>query len=127
LSERFWDVYTELKSLEDIPKNKRGNMSNSNEEKAKAFLNTLLRNDSFSELKGFINTLIEDIVDFGTLSEYTIRRIVDMEKLKGTDKIFKEMKILKEELKEDYLEKEKERLKLLKKEIIIAIENRKES
>ena len=127
LSERFWDVYTELKSLEDIPKNKRGNMSNSNEEKAKAFLNTLLRSDSFSELKGFINTLIEDIVDFGTLSEYTIRRIVDMEKLKGTDKIFKEMKILKEELKEDYLEKEKERLKLLKKEIIIAIENRKES
>jgi superfamily II DNA or RNA helicase len=127
LSERFWDGYTELKSLEDISKNKRGNISNSNEEKAKAFLNSLLRNDSFKELESFIKTLIEDIVDFGTLSEYTIRRIVDMEKLSSDDKIFKEMEILKKELKEDYLEKEKERLKLLKKEIIIAIENRKES
>ena len=127
LSERFWDGYTELKILEDISKNKRGNISNSNEEKAKAFLNSLLRNDSFKELESFIKTLIEDIVDFGTLSEYTIRRIVDMEKLSCDDKIFKEMEILKKELKEDYLEKEKERLKLLKKEIIIAIENRKES
>lgn len=58
---------------------------------------------------------------YGTLSDYTLRRIanIDLER-DGLD----EIKRLKRELGEDYLYKEKERLKDLTREIIIAVENR---
>jgi hypothetical protein len=64
--------------------------------------------------------LKEDILSFGTLPDYTLRRIAGFK----VDKI-DEIEQLKNELGEDYLTKEKNRQKEERKEIIIAIENKK--
>ena len=75
----------------------------------------------------FLRTLREDIIDYGTLSDYTLRRIANM--LNSDDnnrkRTIQEISALKDELGEDYLQKEKDKQKDLSKEIIIAIENRK--
>jgi len=77
--------------------------------------------------KDFLKFLLEDILDYGTLPDYTLRRIANLET--GDEKKLKrsleEIKALKAELGEDYLEKEKARQKNLSKEIIVAIENQK--
>jgi len=82
----------------------------------------------------FIRTLREDIIDYGTLSDFTLRRIANLEFSieKSTDRTRKDCKEtaeeiskLKQELGEDYLLKEKERQQDLSREIIIAIENQK--
>ena len=73
----------------------------------------------------FIRTLREDILDYGTLPDYTLRRIANMETVNdaGKKKTVDEITALKQELGEDYLQKEKDRQKDIEKEIIIAIEN----
>jgi hypothetical protein len=74
--------------------------------------------------KDFLRTLREDILDYGTLPEYALRRIGNLEtnenKIEGA---IKEIKLLKQQLGVDYLLKEKARQKDMAKEIIIAIEN----
>jgi hypothetical protein len=81
----------------------------------------------------FIRTLREDIVDYGTLSNFTLRRIANLEfsigkstgrTRKDRKEIAEEISKLKQELGEDYLLKEKERQQDLSREIIIDIENR---
>ena len=76
----------------------------------------------------FLRTLREDIIDYGTLSDYTLRRIANM--LNSDDnnrkRTIQEISSLKDELGEDYLQKEKDKQKDLSKEIIIAIENQVE-
>ncbi|MCM8756636.1 MAG: DEAD/DEAH box helicase, partial [Candidatus Omnitrophica bacterium] len=130
LSEKFWEVYEKIKSFKgfkSVPLSEQ-----SLEQKAinnlKTFIYHINREEVF-KVKGFLKTLLEDILDYGTLSDYTLRRIAnletqdqDEEKLK---KSLKEINALKEELGEDYLEKEKGRQKELTKEIIVAIENQK--
>lgn len=82
----------------------------------------------------FIRTLREDVIDYGTLADYTLRRITNLEFVndqsdskagKKHKKTAEEIVKLKQELGEDYLLKEKERQQDLSKEIIIAIENQK--
>ena len=75
----------------------------------------------------FLRTLREDIIDYGTLSDYTLRRIANLGSSNETKQKESLLKIiaLKQMLGEDYLQKEKERQKDLTKEIIIAIENQK--
>ena len=77
--------------------------------------------------KDFLRVLREDILDFGTLSDFTLRRIANMESSDEAKqkKAAIEITALKKELGEDYLQKEKARRKDLSKEIIIAIENQK--
>ena len=76
---------------------------------------------------GNIRILREDIIDYGTLSDYTLRRIANLENSDDINrkKAILEISAMKDELGEDYLQKEKERQKDLSKEIIIAIENQK--
>ena len=78
-------------------------------------------------VKDFLKVLLEDIADYGTLSDYTLRRVANLEG--GTEeklkKSLKEIEALKNELGADYMEKEKARQKDLTKEIIVAIENKK--
>ena len=75
----------------------------------------------------FLRTLREDIIDYGTLFDYTLRRIANLESRDESKqkKTVSEIISLKQELGEDYLIKEKERQKDIAKEIIIAIENQK--
>ncbi len=75
----------------------------------------------------FLRILREDILDYGTLSDYTLRRLSNLEN-SNDDKQRKtvlEIIKLKGEVGEDYLEREKLRQKELKKEIIVAVENQK--
>ncbi len=78
-----------------------------------------------TESQKFIRTLREDLIDFGTLPDYTIRRIANLN-LKDSelkDAIY-EINSIKEELGEDYLDKEKKKLSKEEKEIIIAVRNK---
>jgi superfamily II DNA or RNA helicase len=125
LSENFWEKYEIVKELREerlsIPEA-------SLEQKALNNIKTLLNleNEKLSPLKEFLRTLREDIIDYGTLSDYTLRRIIKLKTSDGEiENTIKELEKLKNELGgENYLLKEKERLKEISREIIIAIENR---
>ncbi len=63
-----------------------------------------IQDDRIFEHKNFLKTLLEDILDYGTLPDYTLRRIANLQsgdekKIEGA---IKEIKLLKEELGEDY-------------------------
>jgi ERCC4-related helicase/HKD family nuclease len=125
LSEDFWEKYEIVKELrgERLPIPEA-----SLEQRALNNIKTLLNleNEKLSPLKEFLRTLREDIIDYGTLSDYTLRRIIKLKTSDGEiENTIKELEKLKNELGgENYLLKEKERLKEISKEIIIAIENR---
>ncbi len=122
LSDKFWDAYEEVKRYEE--RHILRNNQQSTENKAINNLKSLLKRDDnvcVTELKPFIKNLLEDLFDYGTLSKYTIRRLAG----ESTDEVIRNIKKLREKLGDDYLTKEKERISRLKKEIIIAIENRK--
>ncbi len=126
LSENFWEAYQDIRQFKEYrmftPKEQ------SLEQKALNNLATLINRINTEYImphKDFLRMLREDILDFGTLSDFTLRRIANMES--GDDakqkKTSSEIKALKKELGEDYLRKEKSRRKNISKEIIIAIEN----
>ena len=125
LSSNFWDAYEIVK---EIREEKLPFPEQSLEKKALNNIKTLLNinNQNLIPFKDFLRTLREDIIDYGTLSDYTLRRIVN---LKFSDneisKTLEELRKLKDELGEDYLLKEKEKGGQLHKEIIIAIENQR--
>ena len=122
LSPKFWDIYEEIKNYRETPRQRLSEHSIG--QRAINNLKYLLR-VSPPELiphMDFVRMLLEDILDYGTLSDYTLRRIANIDLQKGG---LEEIKTLKRELGEDYLEREKERAKTLTKEIIIAIENRR--
>jgi len=124
LSDRFWDEYERLRDFEERPFIRRTEQSI--EQRAIFNLKSILKLKDIEELtplKSFIRTLLEDILDYGTLSDYTLRRIANIDMNKPAEGI-NELRRLRDELGEDYLEREKERLKSVSKEIIIAIENR---
>ncbi|MCD6413221.1 MAG: DEAD/DEAH box helicase family protein [Elusimicrobia bacterium] len=129
LSDYFWDAYGEIKLFKEkkVPASEQ-----SIERKALNNIKFLLEKTQAKEVipyKNFLRTFNEDIVEYGTLPTSTLRRIADFE-VTSPEKIKKTIEALeklKKELGEDYLFKEKERLKELRKEIIIAIENRSEN
>ncbi len=124
LSEKFWEHYEGIKSFR---KQTKSNLKEQSlEQKAMNTLNTLLKATGYDALiphKDFMRMLLEDIIDYGNLPDYTLRRIIKLN-IKEMDNTVQEIATLKKELGEDYLYKEKDRLKELTKEIIIAIENR---
>lgn len=125
LSEKFWDTYEEIKKFRGFRSSPPGEASI--EQKARNNLKTLIKmnNEEVFKVKRFINTLLEDIIDYGTLPDYTLRRIANLE-IQNEEKLKKsieEIYALRDELGEDYLEKEKVKHKDLVKEIIVAIEN----
>ena len=128
LSERFWEAYENIKKFKEyrvIPSSEL-----SLEQKALNNLTTFINQVQSEEVmpnKDFLRMLREDILDYGTLSDYTLRRISNLE---STDEVRQKRAVteiiaLKKELGEDYLQKEKAKQKDLSKEIIIAIENQK--
>jgi len=128
LSDIFWESYESIKKFREyraIPPSEQ-----SLEQKALNNLKTFINQIHIEELmshKDFLRTLREDILDYGTLSDFTLRRIANLEYENETKqkRAVAEIVALKKELGEDYLQKEKARQKDLSKEIIIAIENQK--
>ncbi len=127
LSNEFWDWYEKVKKFKEyrlLPVNEQ-----SIEQKALNNINTFLRNpwEGLMPYMDFLRTLREDIIDYGTLSDYTLRRIANLGNSDDNNrkKAVMEISALMSELGEDYLLKEKERQKDMAREIIIAIENQK--
>lgn len=120
-TDQFWNTYQAIKDYKDF---RLGSVSEQSlEQKAINKLDTLLKNTNKAHIpyKDFLRTLKEDILGYATLADYTLRRIMNFKESDTSD-----IEKLKGELGEDYLIKEKSRLKEQKKEIIIAIENKKQ-
>ncbi|MFQ5456436.1 MAG: helicase-related protein, partial [Nitrospirota bacterium] len=134
LSLQFWDIYENVKDFKETAKT-RPIPEKSIQQRAINNLKSLLALEGIEELlfhKDFIRMLLEDILDYGTLADYTLRRLANLDFSKASDSIrrniaqtLQEISKLKKELGEDYLYQEKKRQKNLTKEIIIAVENRK--
>lgn len=125
-SGHFWEAYKNVKNFKEYCS---GTLSEQSiEQKALNNLNFFINKIQSKEImphKNFLRMLREDILDYGALSDYTLRRIANLggEDEKKIRAAIKEIEALKNELGENYLEKEKARQKDLSKEIIIAIEN----
>lgn len=128
LSETFWENYEKVNKYKEY---RLGPVSEQSlEQKALNNLDTFINRIQLPGLmphKDFLRTLREDILDYATLSDFTLRRIANLEsadenKQKET---VEEISALKQEIGEDYLIKEKARHREISKEIIIAVENRK--
>ncbi len=118
-SDQFWKTYQAIKDFKDF---RPGSVSEQSlEQKALNKLDTLIKNTAQELMphKDFLRTLKEDILGYATLPDYTLRRIMNFKEGNTAD-----LEKLKGELGEDYLIREKVRIKEQKKEIIIAIENK---
>ncbi|MBU3978840.1 DEAD/DEAH box helicase family protein [Patescibacteria group bacterium] len=130
LSGSFWEAYESVRKFKEhkvVPLSEQ-----SLEQRALNNLATFInkiQSDGIMPYKDFLRTLREDILDYGTLSDFTLRRVANMESKDEArlKKAMAEIILLRNELGEDYLEKEKARRKDLSKEIIIAIENQMEA
>lgn len=126
LSSNFWDSYYQLKNYKS---SKVKINENSLENSARNNLKTILRlrNINITSLRKFLNDLIDDIENYGTLSHYDLRILSNLD-LSNEEKInesINKINKLKEDLGEDYLEREKNKKNSFNKELIIAIENQK--
>ncbi|MGV8025228.1 MAG: helicase-related protein [Anaerolineaceae bacterium] len=127
LSDNFWGAYKDIKNYREAYTEYGG--AKGIEANAINNLKTLYKKpwQEIGPQMNFIKTLLDDILHYGSLSDYTLRRIANLETMnknlrKETEK---EVNNLKIELGEDYLIKEKNKQDLGRKEIIIAIENQK--
>ncbi|MDH7554069.1 MAG: helicase-related protein [Spirochaetota bacterium] len=129
IDERFWRAYEEIKNARE---NTGGPSSElSLYRRALGKLNFLISNNDVEEInqyKEFLMLLREDILDYGTLSEYTLRRIAnfktDFKNENEKQQLLGDIDLLRCELGDSYLVKEKFKHNGLQKEIIIAIENK---
>ncbi len=130
LSDSFWKNYISVKSYKDVPAMPLGPASI--EIKALNNVNALLE-AKIPEIEGYLpllRDLREDMLEYKTLPDYTLRRIANLNaQNKGNAKqksVREELDKLKKELGENYLDKVKARVGTLETEVIIAIENIKE-
>lgn len=127
LSSVFWDYYQKIKDFKY--QTRQVTAAVSLESKARNNLKTLLNDppEIFAKYLSFARTLLEDIMDYKTLSDFTLRRIANLQTSNPSDmdkeKILGEFIKLKDDLGEDYLEKIKYKLGSMQSEVIVAIEN----
>ncbi len=123
IDDEFWNIYEKVK--EEKVRMKEPTSEMSIERKALNNIEALLQNklgEKILEIKPFLRVLREDIIDYGTLPDYTLRRIAQL-KLNDVQNVVEEITSIQTELGEDYLEKEKKKFEG-EKEIIIAINNK---
>lgn len=119
-TDQFWKTYQAIKDFKDFRPDIVSEQSL--EQKALNKLDFLIRSthDVLMPYKDFLRVLKEDILYFGTLADFTLRRIMNFK-----EDSTKDIQDLQSTLGSDYLTREKDRIKEQKKEIIIAIENKK--
>jgi superfamily II DNA/RNA helicase len=119
-NDKFWETYQAIQEFRDY--NYGLVNEQSLEQKALINIDFLIKSkkEEVMPCKDFLRTLKEDIINYGTLADYTLRRIINFK-----ENSIKEIQDFKNELGEDYLNKEKNNQKDHKREIIIAIENKK--
>jgi superfamily II DNA or RNA helicase/HKD family nuclease len=119
-TDKFWKTYQGIKDFKDF---RLGGVSEQSlEQKALNKIDFLIRstNDVLMPYKDFLRVLKEDILNYGTLADFTLRRIMNLK-----EDSTKDIQNIQSTLGPDYLTKEKDRINEQKKEIIIAIENKK--
>jgi len=126
ISKSFWKDYLMLKEEAEKFSFKQSQQSNS--VKAFNFLSSLLE-QNVKELipwRAFLIMLREDIENYGTLPEYTLKSICDWENRGKPDYqlIAQELEKLSKTLGKNYLKKVKDNLISYEQQIIVAIENR---
>ena len=125
LSKSFWEDYAMLKEEAEKFSFKQSQQSNS--VKAFNFLSYLLEQE-ITELvpwRSFLIMLRDDIENYGTLPEYTLKSICDWENggKPNYPHIAKELEKLSKTLGKNYLKKVKASLKAYEQQVIVAIEN----
>ena len=128
LSPNFWNVYEVVKRYSErtrIPLSEHSIVS-----KARNNLNSALQccEARLGNLASFVRTLLRDLKDFQTLPKYTLRRLAAVEMTKGVSeenlqKFIREVEHLRRVLGEDYLERIEKRVREMRTEIIVAVEN----
>ena len=127
LSADFWEKYLAARQVKEPREQPLSPQSI--EKKAINNLKTLLQRD-YEQLKPyreFVTTLLEDILDYGTLPDFTLRRISNLNttNARQLNALEKDLKQLLGELGENYLKAVKADRDQLRPNIIIAIENQK--
>jgi superfamily II DNA/RNA helicase/HKD family nuclease len=127
LSKDFWKAYENVKEYRETFLEYAG--SKSQESKAINNLKTMLKKP-WEELKPylpFIRILLDDVMNYGSLSDYTLRRIANLEALNpGKHKETADaIDTLMKDLGVTYLTRQKSKQAIQRKEIIIAVENQK--
>ncbi len=127
LSADFWGYYQEAKLIKEPGRNLGGPQSI--EVKAINNLKSLIRRDyeKLRPYRGFIEMLLEDILDYGTLADFTLRRIANLETMnaKKLKTLELDIQTLQTELGAEYLNSHKRKENQINPEVIIAIENQK--
>lgn len=127
LSQAFWDNYNVVKEFKEKPGIAGSEISL--EKKAHHNIKTLLENKSghYTHLHDFLVNLMEDLEDYKTLSDYTLRRLANLDSASSdphkTEVIKTELNKLIHEMGAQYLDEVKKRSEQIDKEIIVAVEN----
>ena len=125
-TDSFWENYEKVLGYKE---RSRTPPERSLERQALNVLNTVIQRFRSSPLVKphwkFLLTLKEDLVEYSTLPDYTLRNIIEFEECLGKEEeLAEKIEKLKSKLGEDYLEKEKKRLTKTEKEVILAVYNR---
>lgn len=128
LSDDFWDRYESIRDYR--VSYKKGGGSNSIEEQALLNLKALLRNKDARQLGDdlvFVRTLLEDMLEYKTLPDHTLRDIAgvnpDITNKKALKQTLAKIRRIKNNLGPDYLKRLKKRIGDMNQEVIIAVEN----
>lgn len=125
LSSSFWEKYEQVRMHKEAFRGPTSEQSV--ERKATNNLRFLLTSghNGLDNFRGFLQVLLEDILDYKTLSQFTLRRIANLKinSEKDLELAKKELAKIRQDLGDNYLEKTKKELQLSSSEIIIAVEN----
>jgi hypothetical protein len=117
-TQEFWLMYESIESHREFKNNVMNDQSL--EQRALNSIESLIRHfrDNDQDILGFLLDLKRDIINFGTLPDYTLRRISNFTPDSS------DLSNLREQLGSDYLKFEKEQKSPSIRETIIAIENK---
>jgi superfamily II DNA/RNA helicase len=125
LDKSFWESYEIIKKY--VPKHRSGAGNiKSLEQKAITALKDLLKNHkellNHQQIE-FVNTLIYDIRKYKTLPDYTLRRLSLSGKKDEYETLVENIKDINAKLKNNYLDKIRERISMIKDDVVIAVRN----
>lgn len=120
-SEKFWKNYSDANNFKE--RIFATGSQQSIEVKTSNFLNSIFESYDNRNLKDIAEILLEDMNDYGTLSLPTMRRIIETEKGSPEEILLEFQNIISDLGGIEYLDKIKEKIRDVKKEIVIAIEN----
>jgi hypothetical protein len=118
----FWVDYQEIKNIKDKTSFAANAVSLENKAYNKLQVIRNNQNEAYQPYQYFICDLLEDITDYKTLPDFTLRRLANL-KPDDVKQVSAELKALSKELGDNYLEDIRKRAQLINREVIVAVEN----